>query len=69
MSPFKSLQLMLIVSEAIIFFGGLVLSRLFEFSMLYTYLPMIIFFFVYLKGLMSYYEKHGIVDKSLMGDD
>jgi hypothetical protein len=69
MSQLKALQLMLVVSEAILFFGGLLLSRLFGFSMLVTYVPMTIFFFIFLIGILSYCREHGIADSSLMGDD
>lgn len=69
MDQLRSLQLMLIVSQAILFFGGLLLSRIFGFSMLITYVPMIIFFFIFLIAIVSYYREHKIVDKSLMGDN
>lgn len=69
MSQLKILQLVLIVSEAIIFFAGLLLSKIFGFSMLITYIPMIIFFFVFLSAIVSYCRKHGIVDTSTMGGD
>lgn len=69
MDPLKALQLMLIVSEVTLFFAGLVFSRLFGFSMLLTYIPMTIFFFVFMSGILSYCRKHNIVDKTLMGDD
>jgi hypothetical protein len=67
-SPLKNLQLVLVVSEAIIFITGLLLSQLFGFSMLLTFIPMIIFFFVFLHGIVSYCRKHNIVDETLMGD-
>ncbi len=69
MSPLKSLQLMLVVSEITLFLTGLLFSKLFGFSMLLTYIPMLVFFFVFLSAIVSYCQKHKIVDDALMGDD
>lgn len=65
MSPLKTLQVLLIVSEIAIFLAGFLLSRLFGFSMLLVYIPMTIFFFVFCVGIVSYCNSHHIADDEL----